>query len=124
LDVADSRVLLVDDEEELVSALAARLAYRRVEADYVTCGKDALEKLSSKPYDVVVIDLKLPGMSGEELAGQVSKSYPEIPILMMTGHGVDEDRGYQKPPSIMDLLPKPIDIDQLVARMREAIESK
>jgi len=121
--VADFRALLVDDEEELVSALVERLAYRGVAADFATDGSKALEKLQSSRFDIVVIDLKLPGMSGEELLRIVNKSYPNLPVLMITGHGIDEDRDYETPSGVYDLLPKPVDISELVEKMREAIKS-
>jgi CheY-like chemotaxis protein len=114
----------VDDEEELVSALAERLSYRDIQAQYVTSGLDALEKLKGSEFDVIVIDLKLPCMSGEELARTICKSYPSLPVLMITGHGIDETREYQKPTGIHELLPKPVDIEELVRKMREAIEAK
>ncbi len=122
--MADFRALLVDDEEELVSALAERLGYRNVEANFVTCGRDALEKLRSSAFDVVVIDLKLPGMSGEELAREVNRSYPGLPVLMITGHGMEEDGDYEKPSGVYELLPKPVDITELVRKMREAIGAR
>jgi CheY-like chemotaxis protein len=122
--VAEFRVLLVDDEEELVSALAERLGYRDIQAQYVTSGLDALEKLKSSEFDVIVIDLKLPCMSGEELARTIRQSYPCLPVLMITGHGVDESGEHRKPAGVYELLPKPVDIEELVRKMREAIEAK
>jgi DNA-binding NtrC family response regulator len=122
--VADFRALLVDDEKELGSALAERLGYRGIDAEFVTGGRDALEKLQNSPFDVIVIDLKLPGMSGEELVREVNKSYPDLPVLMITGHGMGADGDFEKPRGVYDLLPKPIDIAELVRKMREAIEAK
>ena len=61
------RVLLIDDEEELVTALVERLEYRGIAADYALDGYAALEKLRSSVYQAVVLDLKLPGMEGTEV---------------------------------------------------------
>jgi len=92
-------VLFVDDEEELVSTLVERLEYRGIIADYATNGDKALEKLHHEKYDIIVIDLKLPGLSGEELI-----------------HG-----SFEKPNGVYELLQKPINISLLIKKMKEAI---
>ena len=117
-------VLLVDDEEELVLTLIERLAYRGITADYATSGDKAIEKFGNSSYDIVVIDLKLPGMSGEELLRYVKKSHPHLPVLMITGHGSGHDGTFSKPDGVYDLLPKPIDISELIKIMRKAIDAK
>ena len=117
------RVLLVDDEEELVSTLVERLGYRDFHAQYATSGQDALKILREDKFDVVVVDLKLPGMSGLELLGTLVKAYPNLPVLMVTGHGPGEPETAQKPAGAYDLLLKPINIADLVAKMTEAIKA-
>jgi DNA-binding NtrC family response regulator len=118
------RALLVDDEEDLASTLVERLGYRGFEAAYATNGADALEKLRESTFDVVVIDFKLPGMSGEDLVRTITAAYPNIPVLMVTGHGAANLEGRKKPEGVSDFLLKPIDISDLVVRMKEAIHSK
>lgn len=117
------RVLFVDDEEELVSTLVERLSYRGIAAEYATNGNAALEKLGESTYDIAVIDLKLPGMSGKELIGLVRKTYPNLPVIMITGHGSGEaeDNGHAN--GISAFLQKPIDIATLITKMEEAIRS-
>jgi len=117
------RVLLVDDEEELVSTLVERLDYRGISAEYAIEGRAALGKLREKSYDVMVIDLKLPGMSGEELLRTIRASYPELPVLMMTGHGSGERQEMDKLDGVYDFLLKPVDISELVIKMKEAIKA-
>jgi len=117
------RVLFIDDEEELVSALAERLEYRGVEADYSLNGTDALKKLTEKKYDVVVLDLKLPGMSGSVVLSHIKQNYPDIPVLMITGHGSLENGVEEKPPGAYDYLAKPIELEELMEKMKEAIEA-
>lgn len=116
-------VLLVDDEEELVSTLAERLDYRGISADYATDGDMALEKLQKSTYDIILIDLKLPGLSGEELLRIIHQSYPNLPALMITGHGSGETGDYIKPDGVHSFLQKPIDISTLIQKMKEAIEA-
>jgi len=115
-------VLLVDDEEELASTLVERLGYRGFDAHYSTNGQDALGKLREFTYDVLVVDLKLPGMSGEELIHTIRAAYPNLPIIMMTGHGASELEGGKKPSGVYDFLIKPINLSNLIAKMKEAIE--
>jgi DNA-binding NtrC family response regulator len=120
--MGEYRVLLVDDEEELVSTLTERLGYRNIEARYATTGQHALTMLREHEFDVVVVDLKLPGMSGEDLLGTINTAYPNLPVLMVTGHGSGETAASPKPAGAHDLLIKPINIDTLVAKMTEAIK--
>ncbi len=122
--MSNYRALLVDDEEELVSTLVERLEYRGYRADYTTNGRDALEMLRKTAYDVVVVDLKLPGMSGEELLNTIQVAYPHLPVLMVTGHGSGSHKEEPKPAGAFGLLLKPVDISELVDKMTEAIEAK
>lgn len=115
------RVLFVDDEEELVSTLVERLGYRGVEAKYTLNGPDALQMLRENAFDVVVLDLKLPGMSGGEVLSTIRRDYPGLPVLMITGHGSSSELPEDKPPGAYDYLAKPIGLDDLIAKMKEAI---
>ena len=86
------KVLLVDDEEELVSALVQRLGYRNIEADFALTGQRALEMIREGTYEVVVLDLKLPGMSGLELLERIRAESSGIKVLMTEGYehgGID-----------------------------------
>lgn len=116
-------VLFVDDEEELVTTLVERLGYRGIEADYAINGETGLEKLQHEKYDVVVVDLKLPGMSGEELIGIIKTSYPKLPIITITGHGstIGDDNSHQH--RVGAFLQKPIDISVLIEKMKDVIEA-
>ena len=117
------RALLVDDEEELASTLVERLQYRGFEARYATCSPDALTMLREETFDVVVVDLKLPGISGEALIQTIRAAYPHLPVLMVTGHGSGEFSTGEKPAGVYDLLLKPINISDLVTKMTEAIKA-
>jgi DNA-binding NtrC family response regulator len=115
------RALLVDDEKDLVSALAERLGFRGIEAEFAVSGTEALEKMSRSPFDVVLLDLKLPGMSGIEVLRELRRSYPDVPVLLITGHGAPVDLPDFKPEEAFDYLAKPVDIDVLMTKMREAV---
>jgi DNA-binding response OmpR family regulator len=117
------RVLLVDDEPELVHTMAERLEIRDFEVDAVTSGAAALEKIKSEAYDVVVIDLKMPGMSGHAVMTAVRVEHPRLPIILLTGHGAAED---DEENADLDqacaYLFKPINIDELIRTMRECVK--
>ncbi|MFH1892727.1 MAG: response regulator [Candidatus Zixiibacteriota bacterium] len=119
--MSNIRVLLVDDEEELVSTLAERLEFRGISAAYAIDGKSALKMLRDTDFDVIVIDMKLPGMSGDDLLNTVNLSYPGLPALMVTGHGSVEQGEYRKPDGAYDFLLKPVDISLLITKIKEAI---
>jgi CheY-like chemotaxis protein len=80
-------VLVVDDEIDFASALTARLSNRGFDAHFVSSGEDALQTLSERPCDVVVLDLKMPGMGGLEALRRIRSGYPDIKIIVLTGHG-------------------------------------
>ena len=114
------KVLLVDDEEELVTALAERLSLRDIEADWATCGMDAITRVSEDTYDVIVLDVKMPGMSGLETMEKIQKIKPEAKIIFLTGHGSVEDHEAGKKAGASFYLMKPIDIQVLIDKMHEA----
>nr|MBN2277961.1 response regulator [candidate division Zixibacteria bacterium] len=121
--MAEFRVLLVDDEEELVTTLVERLQYRGIDAAYSLNGATAIQEMREKEYDVVILDLKLPGISGLETMRVIKKEHPDTPIILITGHGSPLNME-DIPRGAFDYLPKPIDLDILVKKMREAVESK
>lgn len=118
------RALLIDDEEELVSTLVERLGYRDIEAAYALDGPEALQKMQKSPFDVVVLDMKLPGMDGLEVLRRINLTYPEIPVLLITGHGSPASQISEKPPGVYDYLVKPINLEDLITNMQMAIQHK
>lgn len=116
------RVLLVDDEEELVSTLAERLALRGIEADWVVTADNALRVAESEPYDVAVVDVKIPGISGIELKKRLQKKCPHMKFVFMTGHGSEADyEAASAEAGAQYYLAKPVNIGLLIERMKEAL---
>jgi DNA-binding NtrC family response regulator len=111
------KVLLVDDEGELVYTMAERLELRGYEADAVTSGVSALQLMKNKEYDVAVVDVKMPGMSGEALLGEVKEAYPDLPVIMLTGHASSDKENESIRRSASTYLYKPIDIEDLIRAM-------
>jgi DNA-binding response OmpR family regulator len=116
------RVLLVDDEDEMVTALAERLSLRGIEADWVSSGEDAIARVTHKKYDIVVLDVKMPGMSGLETMEQVQKLQPETKVIFLTGHGSVSDFNSCIEAGACFYLMKPTNIDVLVEKMNEALK--
>jgi DNA-binding response OmpR family regulator len=112
------RVLIVDDEAELVSALAERLRLRGFEATGATSGDAALARLASAPCDVVLLDVKMPVLGGLDVLQRIRQDHPGLPVVLLTGHGSthDADRGMQL--GAADYLMKPVSIEDLVRVLR------
>jgi len=115
------RVLLVDDEEELVTALAERLSFRGIDADWSTSGSQALELAETHAYDVAVLDVKMPNISGIELKKRLEKTSPDMRYIFLTGHGSEEDFRAGSAESSQYLV-KPLDIETLIEAMRQVME--
>ncbi|NCC26098.1 MAG: response regulator [Deltaproteobacteria bacterium] len=113
-------VLLVDDEAELVSAMAERLSFRGIEADWADSGRKALEMARDKAYDVAVLDVKMPGIGGFALQEELKALHPGMCFVFLSGHGSEDDfiKGSAKASSY---LVKPVDIDELVRQIKAAM---
>jgi len=122
--MAGLNALLIDDEEELVSTLVERLGYRGITAAFALDGYEALHKLREEKFDVVVLDLKMPGMDGVEILRRINATYPDLPVLLITGHGSLANGTEDKLEGAHDYLMKPVDLDILIAKMQEAVAAK
>ena len=116
------RVLLVDDEEELVSTLAERLSIRGIEADWVTCGEDALKRAETETYDLAVLDVKLPRISGFKLKKLLQEKHPEMKFIFFTGHGSEESFKIGSAEAGAEYyLAKPVNIELLIRKINEVL---
>lgn len=118
----DIRLLLVDDEEEFVRALAERLSLRDLSSRTAFSGEDALRFVGHHGPHIMVLDLKMPGTPGMEVLRLVKARYPEIQVIVLTGHGNDLDEAEARALGVFDYLRKPVDIELLVDRIRCAYE--
>jgi DNA-binding response OmpR family regulator len=117
-------ILLVDDEEELVSTLAERLGFRGIHADWATSAKKAIELVQDKHYDVAVLDVKMPRISGLELMGILKKKDPELRFIFLTGHGSESDFRHGCERGACFYLIKPLKLEALVEKLEEAMAGK
>lgn len=120
----DIKVLLVDDEVDFVNTLAQRLKMRDLLVDAVYDGEQALSFIKKIEPDVIVLDLKMPGLHGIEVLGEVKKLKPNIQVIILTGHGTEKDEEEAKRLGGFDFLRKPADIDLLLAKIKEAFAEK
>lgn len=115
-------VLIVDDEGQFVDAVVERLRLRRFAAEGVTNGRDAMELLNQKSYDVVLLDMKMPGLSGLEVLGEVREKWPGMQVVLLTGHGSSEDVKEGMRLGAFEYMTKPVNIDALIGTIRAASE--
>lgn len=116
------RVLIVDDEAELVSALEERLNLRGFQASGVTTGAEALSLISERPFDVVLLDLKMPGVGGLEVIRRIKEEQPGLRVILLTGWGSEEDAERGKALGAYDYLMKPVKISDLVRVLLSACD--
>ncbi len=118
------RVLLVDDEEELVSTLVERLEIRGIEASAVLNGTEALERVNSEDFDVVVLDVRLKGEDGIEVMEEMQRRGLSIPVILLTGHMSEETSIKGLEAGAVDYVVKPVDIKVLIEKMRRAVKGQ
>jgi len=117
----DYSVLLIDDEEELVATLVERLELRGIAAQAALSGHEALELLAKKPFQVAVVDLKMPGLSGIDVLNVIRRKYPRTKVLLITGHGAEDPSAAEVPEGAFDILLKPFPIETLLERIHAAL---
>jgi two-component system, OmpR family, response regulator len=117
------KILLVDDEREFVTTLAERLELRNMKVTTAMDGESALGLVENDPPQVVVLDVMMPGLGGLEVLERIKAINPKIQVILLTGHGATKDgiRGMQL--GAFDYLIKPIDIDELIKKLNEAVAS-
>ncbi len=114
------KILLVDDETKFINMLARRLSLRGLDADVAYSGDQALEKAVRTPYDIAVLDMKMPGMSGFTLKKKLLDQLPDIKFIFVTGHGTIDQNGI--PDQFDDIfLAKPLNIDTLIETIRKRL---
>jgi len=120
----EMKVLLVDDEVEFVKTLAQRLKMRDLKADTVYDGEQAVSFVKEQEPDVMVLDLRMPGMDGMEVLRQIKKAYPNTQVIILTAHGTEGDREEAELLGVFDFLKKPVDIETLVDKIKGAYKKK
>jgi DNA-binding NtrC family response regulator len=118
-------VLLVDDEAPFVETMTKRLTKRNLRVINALSGQEALEKMDkNRNLDVVVLDVKMPGMDGIETLGEIKKAFPLIEVVMLTGHATVESAIEGMKSGAFDYLMKPCDLEQLMLKVEQATKKK
>jgi DNA-binding NtrC family response regulator len=112
-------VLLVDDEIELIQTMVERLALRGIVARAVTSGEQALDCMEKETFDVIFVDVKMPGQGGIELLSEIKRQFADQKVILVTGHGSAEDAKEGLRLGAYDYLMKPINIDTICNLVRE-----
>lgn len=117
------KILLVDDEQEFVTTLAERLELRGYEVTAAESGEEALAVLETDPPQVVVLDLKMPGLSGLDVLKRIKSQFHSLPVLLLTGYGSTKDGMQGMQYGAYDYLLKPLNIEELMSKINEAVSS-
>ena len=118
-------VLIVDDEEDFRETLTKRLKKREVDASGAPSGEEAIKLLKDKMFDVVILDIKMPGgMDGIEALAEIKKIQPLAEVILLTGHASVETSIEGMKLGAFDYLLKPIKLDELLKKIALAIEKK
>jgi CheY-like chemotaxis protein len=117
-----SKVLLVDDEREFVQTLSERLIMRDMGSAVAYDGESALNMVAEEEPEVMILDLKMPGIDGIEVLRKVKATRPDIEVIILTGHGSEADRKVCMELGAFAYLQKPVDIDVLSNTLKKANE--
>lgn len=117
-------VLIVDDETEFLETVVKRLRKRNLTVNGVASGEAALKQLETSPAQVVVLDVKMPGMSGLDTLREIKKRYNGLEVIMLTGHASAEAALEGMAMGAFDYLMKPTQIDELVYKIQDAFRSR
>ncbi|MCD6379106.1 sigma-54-dependent Fis family transcriptional regulator [bacterium] len=116
------RVLIVDDEESIRSVLVRLLAFEKFSTLTATDGKSAIEAVSNDMIDIVLLDVKMPGMDGIEVLKRIKRMDPALPVVIVSGHGTIETAVEATKLGAFDFIEKPIDMDRVLLTVRNGIK--
>lgn len=118
------KLLLVDDEERFLKTTSKMLSQKGIKVLTARSGEDALAVLKKENIHVVIMDVKMPGMDGIATLKEIKRLFPLVEVIMLTGHGTIESAVEGLKSGATDFLTKPIGIDDLIAKVKEAFEKK
>lgn len=118
------RVLVVDDEEDFLETIVKRLKTRKIEVTGVDSGVKALSIIDDRDFDVVILDVKMPGLDGIDTLREMKKKKPLLEVIMLTGHASVESGIQGMQLGAFDYVMKPVALDELLEKMRQAYERK
>lgn len=120
----NTRVLLVDDEEEFLSLLSQRLEARNLKVSRATGGEEAIEIVDKKHFDVILLDLAMPGLDGLATLEKIKAGHPDTEVIILTGHGTVQAGVEAMKLGAEDFVEKPVDIQDLMEKIKGAREKR
>ena len=118
------KIKLVDDEERFLSTTQKLLTKKGIDVVTAASGAEALETLNHKYIHVVILDVKMPGMDGNETLKKIKRQFPLVEVIMLTGHATVESAIDGLKSGATDYLMKPTGIDELIEKAREAFRKR
>lgn len=118
------RILLVDDEEQFLELLSQRLEIRGLKVSSVTSGEEALALVEEQNFDVIVVDLSMPGIDGIETLKQLKEKDPDAEVIILTGHATVQSGIKAMKLGAEDFLTKPVELGVLLETINAAREKK
>ncbi|BBO79596.1 response regulator [Desulfosarcina ovata] len=122
--MAPMKLLLVDDESDFLNTLLKRMKRRDVDVQGVDSGEAALAWLETNAVDVVILDVRMPGMDGIEALREIKQRHPLVEVIMLTGHASMEVAIEGMEMGAFDYLMKPMDMDELLYKAEDAFKKK
>ncbi|MGE0018077.1 MAG: sigma-54-dependent transcriptional regulator [Draconibacterium sp.] len=117
-----SRILVIDDERSIRNTLKDILEYEKYEVDLAEDGIKALDKIKAGSYDVILCDIKMPGMDGIEVLEKFQEMIPDTPVVMISGHGNIDTAVESIKKGAFDYIEKPLDLNRLLITIRNAMD--
>jgi DNA-binding NtrC family response regulator len=121
---AKPKLLIIDDEPDFLETIVKRLLKRQIDATGVDSGKEALRVLQEQSFDVVILDVRMPGMDGIETLKEIKKRSPLTEVIMLTGHGSIKSGIKRMELGAFDYVIKPADFEELFEKVNQAAERK
>ncbi len=118
------RVLVVDDEPDFLETLVKRLKRRKVDASGVSSGVEAMQLLEQEHFDVVILDIRMPGMDGLETLREMKRKRPLMEVILLTGHASVESGMQGMQLGAFDYVMKPAELEDILEKVRQAFERK
>lgn len=118
------RVLVVDDELDFLETLVKRLRRRKVDAVGVSSGMEALQLLEQEHFDVVILDIRMPGFDGIETLREMKRKRPLMEVILLTGHASVESGMQGMQLGAFDYVMKPAEFDEILDKVRQAFDRK
>ena len=120
----EAKVLLVDDEQDFLETLSNRLEMRGLKVSAVTSGEEAVARVEGQSFDLIVLDLAMPGLDGLETLKRIKARQPDAEIIMLSGQGSIKTSIEAMKLGACDFLQKPVDITALLEKISEAKEKR